>query len=113
MSYEITLPLFVRGETVQMFEQKLAGSPVPAKVAAYAVVYGEFVLPILLLVGLGTRFAALALIGLTVFFDQVLAPGSFWTLHIYWYAILLVLLSCGPGIISFDYLVRRAYERDA
>lgn len=111
IDYSLTLPAQVREETFRMFEAKLAGTPLPPTVMAYVVSYADFILPILLVLGLATRFTALALILLVVFIDQFLEPGTFWSLHIYWYAILLVLLSGGAGIVSVDYLIRRLYDR--
>jgi uncharacterized membrane protein YphA (DoxX/SURF4 family) len=35
-----------------------------------------------------------------------------WTTYIYWIAILLVLLSAGPGALSLDALIRFIYQRD-
>jgi putative oxidoreductase len=111
IDYALTLPVQVREETFRMFEAKLAGTPLSPTVMAYIVSYADFILPILLVLGLATRFAALALIFLTIFIDQYLEPGTFWSLHVYWYAILLMLMSGGAGILSVDYLMRRLYDR--
>lgn len=111
IDYSLTLPTQVREETFRMFEAKLSGTPLSPTVMAYIVSYADFILPILLVLGLATRFSAFALIFLVIFIDQYLEPGTFWSLHIYWYAILLVLMSCGAGIVSVDYLIRRLYDR--
>jgi putative oxidoreductase len=111
IDYALTLPAQVREETFRMFEAKLADMPLSPKLLAYLVSYADFVLPILLVLGLATRFTALALIFLVIFIDQYLEPGTFWSLHIYWYAILLMLMSGGAGIVSVDYLIRRIYDR--
>jgi putative oxidoreductase len=111
IDYALTLPAQIREEAFRMFEAKLAGTPLSPKFVAYVVSYADFILPILLVLGLATRFTALALILLVVFIDQYLEPGTFWSLHIYWYAILLMLMSGGAGIISVDYLIRRLYDR--
>lgn len=107
----LTLPAQIRDDTLRLFEAKFANTALAPKLMAYAVGYAEFVLPILLLLGLATRFSALALILLVVLMDQYLDPGVFWSLHVYWYAILLVLLSSGAGLVSVDYLIRRLYDR--
>ena len=39
-------------------------------------------------------------------------PALWWSAHIYWVAILLVLISVGPGAISVDALIRAIYRRD-
>jgi uncharacterized membrane protein YphA (DoxX/SURF4 family) len=35
-----------------------------------------------------------------------------WAAHVYWAAILLVLMSVGPGAISIDALIRYVYSRE-
>lgn len=111
IDYALTLPLRVKDETFNAFESAFGGTLLPPKCMAYIVSYAEFALPILLVLGLATRFTALALIFLVILLDQFLAPGQFWSLHIYWYAILLVLLSCGAGLISVDWIIRYFYDK--
>ncbi len=107
----VTLPAHLRPETFSTFETALAVTGFSAKTMAYVVTYAEFALPILLVLGLATRFTALALIALMIFIDRYLAPDAFWSLHIYWYAILLVLMSCGAGTLSVDRIIRYFYDR--
>jgi putative oxidoreductase len=82
-----------------------------ATVIAYAVAYTAFLLPILLVLGAGTRFVALALIGLTAAMQAFIAPQAFWTAHIYWVSILVVLASLGAGKISVDQIARLIARR--
>jgi hypothetical protein len=35
-----------------------------------------------------------------------------WSLHVYWVSILMVLVLFGPGAISIDALIRTIYRRD-
>ena len=79
---------------------------------AYIFAYAEFLLPICLVLGLLTRFSALSLLILTVLTVIYVAPAELWTTYVYWIAILLVLLSVGPGALSFDALIRFIYQRD-
>jgi putative oxidoreductase len=72
----------------------------------YVVAYAAFILPIMLVLGAGTRFVALGLVGLTVLMQLFIAPQDFWIAHIYWAAILVVLMSLGAGKISIDQVVR-------
>jgi putative oxidoreductase len=109
--YDFSLPFPLRDEALRVYETVFAASNIPSKLIAYAASFAEFLLPALLVIGLATRFSALALILLTVMLGQYITPGQFWPLHVYWYAILLVLLSCGAGTVSADYLIRRFYER--
>jgi putative oxidoreductase len=72
----------------------------------YLIAYAAFVLPIMLVLGIGTRFVALGLLGLTVLIQLFLAPQNLWTAHIYWASILIVLMSLGAGKISIDQIAR-------
>lgn len=72
----------------------------------YVIAYAAFVLPIMLVLGAGTRFVALGLLALTVLMQLFIAPQSLWTAHIYWGSILIVLMSLGAGKISVDQIVR-------
>ncbi len=67
----------------------------------------EHLFPLLLLFGLGTRFAALALLGMTLTIQLFVYPGAYPT-HGTWAALLLYLVAQGPGKISVDaWLARR------
>jgi putative oxidoreductase len=72
----------------------------------YVIAYAAFVLPIMLVLGAGTRFVALGLLGLTVLMQLFIAPQNLWTAHIYWASILVVLMSLGAGKISVDQIAR-------
>lgn len=77
--------------------------PVPA---AYMAVSIEVTTPILLLLGLFTRPAALVLLGMTAVIEIFVYPQA-WPTHIKWVAMLLVLLCRGPGLLSLDHLFKR------
>ena len=81
--------------------------------AAYLFTYAEFVLPICLVLGFATRLSALALLILTVLMQIYVAPQALWTTHVYWIAILMVLMSVGPGAISLDRLIRHRLPKIA
>ena len=102
----VVLPLQVKAETFTAFLTQYAALPVPPVLAAYLVSYAEFILPIMLVLGLGTRFAALGLLIMTALIQIYVMPQALWTVHIYWAAILLVLLSRGAGQISVDAIIR-------
>lgn len=77
----------------------------------YVIAYAAFVLPIMLVLGAGTRFVALGLLGLTVLMQLFIAPQALWSAHIYWASILVVLMSLGAGKISVDQIVRLIARR--
>ena len=43
---------------------------------------------------------------MTVMIQLYVAPELWWVTHVYWVAILMVLMSVGPGAISVDALIR-------
>lgn len=105
-SFSVVLPLQIRPETLNGFLTQNPPLPLPPTFIASLVSYGEFVLPILLVLGLATRFCALALLIATALIQIYVMPEALWTTHVYWAAIALVLLSQGPGPISLDYVIR-------
>ncbi len=105
-NFSVVLPLHVKAETFAAFLTQYTALPVQPVLAAYLVSYAEFILPICLVLGLGTRFAALGLLIMTALIQVYVMPEALWTAHIYWASILLVLLSRGPGQISIDHIIR-------
>jgi putative oxidoreductase len=108
----VTLPAAIKETTFQLFETQYAGLPMVPALGAYLFSYGEFVLPICLVLGFATRFAAAGLLALTMLLQVYLAPAMWWPTHVYWVSILMVLLLFGPGAISIDALIRTLYARD-
>jgi len=102
----VILPMQVKAETLFTFMTQYVALPVPGAIAAYLVSYAEFVLPLMLVLGFGTRIAALGLLIMTAMIQVFVLPHALWTTPIYWAALLLVLLSLGPGKISFDHVIR-------
>ncbi len=100
--FVVTLPMQVKTAGFAAF----AAVPVPPGLAAQAVAYAEFVLPIVLVLGLGTRFAALWLLSMTALMQIYVLPQALWNTHVYWASILLVLLSLGAGSLSIDAFIK-------
>jgi len=78
---------------------------VPPELAAYMAVTIELTTPVLLVLGLFTRPAALVLLGMTTVIEVFVYPEA-WPTHIQWAAMLFVLLCRGPGKLSVDHLIR-------
>jgi putative oxidoreductase len=112
IDFSVTLPAAIKATTFQLFETQHADLPIAPGVAAYLFSYAEFVLPICLLLGFATRFAAVGLLALTMLLQVYIAPAMWWSLHVYWMSILMVLVLFGPGAISIDALIRTIYQRD-
>ncbi len=82
----------------------------PPGVAAYLAVSIELTTPVLLVLGLFTRPAALVLLGMTTVIEVFVYPQA-WPTHIQWAAMLLVLLSRGAGALSIDHLLWRRFGK--
>jgi len=80
----------------------------PPEVAAYLAVSIELATPVLLILGLLTRPAALVLLGMTGFIEIFVYPLA-WPTHVQWAAMLLVLLFRGAGRLSLDHLIGRRW----
>jgi putative oxidoreductase len=74
---------------------------------AYLATAVETGMPALILTGLLTRLATLPLLGMTLFIQIFVYPGS-WPDHLIWIALLVLLLSRGAGAVSLDALAARA-----
>ena len=106
--FSFVLPLQVKAVTYTAFLTGYLPLPVPPALAAYLVGGAEFLLPIMLVLGFGTRIAALGLLIVTALIQLYVMPQALWTAHVYWAAILLVLISRGPGQVSIDHFIKLA-----
>jgi putative oxidoreductase len=95
--------------TLALFRNEYHVPLLPPAIAAVMGTGAELGLPVLLLTGFGTRFAAAAL-----FAFNVVAAISYPDLspaglkdHVLWGALLLVLFFYGPGKLSIDHLLGR------
>jgi len=109
--FSVVLPLGLKSETITAFLAPHAMLPMPPVLAAYVVGYAEFLLPIILVLGLGTRIAAIGLLVVTALMQVYVAPQALWSMHVYWASILMVLLALGPGPVSADAIIRFASRR--
>jgi putative oxidoreductase len=90
---------------VELFAEEYKVPLLPPELAAYMALSIELTMPVLLVLGLATRAAALVLLGMTAVIEVFVYPLA-WPTHIQWAAMLLVLLCRGPGKLSLDHLVR-------
>ena len=109
--FSVILPTQIKAETFTAFLTQFAPLPVPPMLAAYMVSYAEFILPLMLVIGLGTRIAACGMLIMTAVISIYITPEALWTTQIYWIAALTVLLSQGPGPLSFDHLIHFVARR--
>ena len=76
------------------------------ELAAVLAATAEHSLALLILLGLASRFSALGLLGMTLVIQLLVYPGGYAT-HGTWAALLLMLLTRGPGCLSLDHLLAR------
>jgi putative oxidoreductase len=88
--------------TVDLFRDEYALPLISPELAAYAATIAEHALPVLLLVGLATRFAAAGLVVMTLVIQFLVYPDAWWPQHSLWLGLLLVIVAQGPGRISVD-----------
>jgi putative oxidoreductase len=74
-------------------------------VAAHVAAYSEHLFPILLVLGLFTRPAALALLGMTLVIEIFVYPEA-WPTHLSWVGLLLPIIAHGAGAWSLDRVFR-------
>ncbi len=89
---------------VDLFRDEYRLPLVQPEVAATLAALGEHILPVLVLLGLGTRFAALGLLVMTAVIQFLVYPGAYPT-HGVWAAVLLWLIVRGPGRFSLDHVI--------
>lgn len=87
---------------VALFQDEYKLPFLPPEVAAPMAALAEHVLPLLILIGLATRFSALGLLGMTLVIQVFVYPGAYAT-HGTWAAVLLYLMARGPGRLSIDH----------
>ena len=91
----------------ELFRSEYKLPLVPPELAAHAAAYAEHLFPLLLVLGLFTRFSALALLGMTLVIQLFVYPAA-WPTHLSWAALLLYLVGRGGGRLALDRLLRIA-----
>ena len=90
--------------TLFLFESEYAVPLLSPEIAAYLATAAELTLPVLLVLGFGTRFVALALfafnIAAVISYPGLNEVGR--DLHTYWGLMLLALMAHGGGMLSVD-----------
>jgi putative oxidoreductase len=90
--------------TVRLFQEEYRVPLLDPAVAARIAMVQELTIPILLFLGLATRIATLPLLGMIAVIQTFVYPNAY-NEHLVWGAILVLLLTRGPGVFSVDYLI--------
>jgi putative oxidoreductase len=96
--------------TIELFTDEYKVPLLPPEFAANLALSIELTMPVLLVLGLFTRAAALVLLGMTTVIEVFVYPLA-WPTHIQWAAMLLMLLCRGAGQLSLDHVVWQRIRR--
>ena len=99
--------LSVTDSAYSLFREEYKLPLIPPEIAAHIATYAEHLFPLLLVLGLFTRFAALALLGMTLTIQLFVYPDA-WPTHLSWAGLLLYLVGRGGGRLALDRLLRIA-----
>lgn len=99
----------VNDTALYLFENEYKLPLIDPWYAAHLAAFSEHFFPILLAFGFASRFAALALLGMTLVIQIFVYPGA-WPTHGTWAACLLFVISRGPGWMSIDHLIARYFR---
>ena len=102
--------LSISDQAYFLFEYEYPGLPITPAIATPMATWAEHLFPILLVLGLFTRFSALSLLIMTLVIQLFVYPEAWWQTHILWVAMATILVSRGGGLFSLDALLasRRA-----
>lgn len=95
---------------VDLFRDEYRLPLLPPELGAVMAAGAEHLFPALILIGLATRFSALALLGMTMVIQVLVYPDAYPT-HGVWAAALLFLIARGPGPLAVDHLIARRFSR--
>ena len=94
--------LTISDTTYFLFENEYTGIPLPVDLAVPLATWAEQLFPILLVLGLFTRFAALSLLIMTLVIQIFVYPEAWWQTHLLWAAMAAILIARGGGLLSLD-----------
>ncbi len=99
--------------TLFLFEEEYQVPFLSYELAAYLGTFGELLFPILLVIGLATRFSAIALsvvnIVAVISLEEI-APAALY-LHVVWGILLAQVVVYGSGILSADHWIKSKFSR--
>ncbi|UYN94478.1 MAG: DoxX family protein [Enhydrobacter sp.] len=93
-------------QAIELFREEYKVPILSPEIAAWLATVVELGAPLLILVGLFTRLATLPLIGMTLVI-QFFVYWNDYPSHLLWLAILVFILTRGPGPYSLDALIFR------
>jgi putative oxidoreductase len=91
----------ITDSTFELFRAEYALPFIDPVSAAYLATVSEHLFSVLLVLGLATRFSAIALLGMTAVIQIFVYPDA-WPTHLSWAGLLLPLIAVGGGPWSLD-----------
>jgi putative oxidoreductase len=98
----------LKPSAISLFANEYQLPLIDPTIAAYVSAFFEHCFPILLVVGLASRFSALALLCMTAVIEIFVYPGA-WPTHGVWATCFLLVIARGPGWLSLDHVIRRKF----
>ncbi len=92
--------------TVALFADEYQVPLISPELAAYSGTAVELIAPVLVALGLGARFGALALLFMTAVIEFTYLS---FPIHLVWALMLTLILTQGAGKLSVDYLIRKKF----
>jgi putative oxidoreductase len=99
----------LKPSAIALFQNEYQLPLIDPAIAAHISAFSEHFFPILLVIGLATRFSALALLFMTAVIEIFVYPDA-WPTHGVWATCFLVVISRGPGWLSLDHLIGQKYR---
>ncbi len=98
----------VSASAIYLFRDEYKLPLIDPVVAAHLAAFNEHFFPLLLVLGLASRFAAFALLVMTSVIEIFVYPDA-WPTHGVWITCFLVIIARGPGMLSLDHLIARRF----
>ncbi|VEB99755.1 DoxX [Cedecea lapagei] len=104
---KVTGFMTLKPSTYELFRTEYALPLIPYDIAAHLATFAEHTFPVLLVLGLFSRFAAAGLLFMTLVIEIFVYPDA-WPTHLIWGGLLLLVVSRGAGRWSLDSVLRLA-----
>lgn len=104
---KVTGFMTLKPSTYELFRTEYALPLIPYDIAAHLATLAEHTFPVLLVLGLFSRFAATGLLFMTLVIEIFVYPDA-WPTHLIWGGLLLLIIARGAGRWSLDSVLRLA-----
>ncbi len=102
---KVTGFMTLKPSTYELFRTEYALPLIPYDIAAHLATLAEHTFPVLLVLGLFSRFAATGLLFMTLVIEIFVYPDA-WPTHLIWGGLLLLVIARGAGRWSLDWVLR-------